>query len=1033
MPSLADVFVQVAGEFGPLRQGAETQGAQAGQDAARTFGDKFKAGLNVAGAAGGAVLMAGLVGAISRTNTTGLLAAQVGASGPQMAKLGAVSGKLYADNFGNSVEEVNDALRAIIQNGLATVNTAESDLEALGARVTTLTGLLGEDANRVAAAIQQMLRTGLADSAEEAFDILTQATQGGINKSEDLLDTLNEYSTQFRQLGLDGPQALGLISQALKAGARDSDTVADSLKEFAIRAQDGSKLSADAFKALGIDAQKAFDDVAAGGPRAAGVLDTVLDRLRAMPPSAERTALAVALFGTKAEDLQDSLYALDLTGAAAEFGNFEGAAGRATDTLGGTAASQVESFKRSITEGLINAVAKAIPTLQSMWAFLVRNQDVIGPLVAVIASLAAVVWTVNAAVTAWAAITAAANAVHLVTFARIVANNVQLAIYLVRIAAIRTATIIWTGVQWLLNAALIGNPIGIVVVAIAALVAAIVLAYKNSETFRNIVQAVWKGIQVAAQFAWENILKPIFSAIVEYVKFVGGIYLWLWREVVQPAWTGISTIIQVAWTLIKIYLGALELYIKVVIAPLFLWLYNNIIKPVWAGIVATIQGAWALIKAIYEAIKFYIERVLAPIYQWLWDRLKIIWTGIKDTIVGVWTQFIRPTLDAVGGFITNTVVPAFQRGVQAIGSAWDALKELARKPVAFVVNTVINPLVRGYNAVATKFGGTKVDEIQGFAHGGHFDGQLPGPPSDVDNMLARGPGGRVLALASGEYVTNARSTAKWLPLLTAINADRFADGGFLDWIKNPIETAKKAFGGPLNRLAEIGDTPLGQWISNMPRKLFDSMVDGLKKLLTFDESGGFKNISGGGIGGSAGMMRILRAVFPGLTLLSGYRPGSRTLSGSLSYHAQDRAVDVPPIEAVARWIRQMLWPNTRELITPWQQYNLHNGRPHTYTGAVWNQHNFAGGNAHIHWAYRLGGLLGMFGRPQVYDGGGILPPGGVGINLSNRSEVVASAPTMEDVVALLGRLIDAVERVAPGVVRGLDGVASSALQKGRAR
>ncbi|QIM22887.1 hypothetical protein G7075_20050 [Phycicoccus sp. HDW14] len=51
------------------------------------------------------------------------------------------------------------------------------------------------------------------------------------------------------------------------------------------------------------------------------------------------------------------------------------------------------------------------------------------------------------------------------------------------------ATGIVTAAQWLWNAALTANPIGIVVVAIAALVAAIVLAWKNSETFRAIVLA----------------------------------------------------------------------------------------------------------------------------------------------------------------------------------------------------------------------------------------------------------------------------------------------------------------------------------------------------------------------------------------------------------------------------------------------------------------------------------------------------------------------------------------------------------------
>lgn len=119
----------------------------------------------------------------------------------------------------------------------------------------------------------------------------------------------------------------------------------------------------------------------------------------------------------------------------------------------------------------------------------------------------------------------------------------------------------------------------------------------------------------------------------------------------------------------------------------------------------------------------------------------------------------------------------------------------------------------------------------------------------------------------------------------------------------------------------------------------------------------------GGLGGASGpggwrwQMSVLRKAFPGLPLWSGYRPGSTTLSGNRSYHSLGRAVDLPPRRDVATWIRANYGARTRELITPFNDLNLHNGRPHRYTGAVWNQHNFAGGNAHNHWAYNQGGLV----------------------------------------------------------------------------
>lgn len=68
----------------------------------------------------------------------------------------------------------------------------------------------------------------------------------------------------------------------------------------------------------------------------------------------------------------------------------------------------------------------------------------------------------------------------------------------------------------------------------------------------------------------------------------------------------------------------------------------------------------------------------------------------------------------------------------------------------------------------------------GYASGGLFDGRLPGPPSSVDNLQGVGPHGRTFGLAGGEYVVNARSTAKHLPELIAINKDKdgYAAGGY---------------------------------------------------------------------------------------------------------------------------------------------------------------------------------------------------------------------------------------------------------------
>ena len=70
---------------------------------------------------------------------------------------------------------------------------------------------------------------------------------------------------------------------------------------------------------------------------------------------------------------------------------------------------------------------------------------------------------------------------------------------------VTASTKAWAAGQWLLNAALSANPIGIVVVAVAALVAGIVLAYNKSETFRNIVQTAMGAAKTAVGWVVDRV------------------------------------------------------------------------------------------------------------------------------------------------------------------------------------------------------------------------------------------------------------------------------------------------------------------------------------------------------------------------------------------------------------------------------------------------------------------------------------------------------------------------------------------------
>lgn len=322
------------------------------------------AGLAEAGAMAGQAFSAALMNATEAESANDKLSAQLGFSGEIAKEFGAAAGQLYSEAYGENLGEVNDALKAVWQQGLVDEDAATEDIKAVAATALDFSSAMEQDMDRVTSAVGTMLKTGMAKNATEAFDVLTRGFQQGANKADDLLDTFIEYSTQFRKLGLDATTATGLLSQGLKGGARDADTVADALKEFSIRAIDGSKASGEAFKALGINGKQMAADIAAGGPKATAALGTVLEKLRGMKNPVDQSAAAVGLFGTKAEDLGAALFSLNPTTAVNALGQVAGASAEMGKTLADNAETKITMFTRSMETGFNEFLASnVIPIL----------------------------------------------------------------------------------------------------------------------------------------------------------------------------------------------------------------------------------------------------------------------------------------------------------------------------------------------------------------------------------------------------------------------------------------------------------------------------------------------------------------------------------------------------------------------------------------------------------------------------------------------------------------------------------------------
>lgn len=149
--------------------------------------------------------------------------------------------------------------------------------------------------------------------------------------------------------------------------------------------------------------------------------------------------------------------------------------------------NQIEQLRVELGSALLPVLEAILPIFNQLVAVAAQHTTAIEVLVGAVAALAAGILIANAALKAYEAIT----------------------------LLVKVATAAWTAAQWLLNAALDANPIGIVVVAIAALVAGIVLAYTHSKTFRDIVGAAMDAVKdsvVQLEHAFEAVYNAASSA-----------------------------------------------------------------------------------------------------------------------------------------------------------------------------------------------------------------------------------------------------------------------------------------------------------------------------------------------------------------------------------------------------------------------------------------------------------------------------------------------------------------------------------------
>lgn len=541
-------------------------------------------------------------------------------------------------------------------------------------------------------------------------------------------------------------------------------------------------------------------------------------------------------------------------------------------------------------------------------------------------------------------------------------------------AALKTFMFIQTvtGAVRAFSAALLANPIGIVIAAIGALVGALVWLYHNNETVRAVIDRAWAGIKTAISSVgtwFKDVLWPWMKGVFDRM---GATVMWLWNTIYKPYFTFI-------WDLLK-RVGA---WVKDVLWP---WMRDSFqriaekagnlkdrAKSAFDGIKSGISTAWDGAKKILDRFKGGL------------DSLKGKFGNVRDGIVRVWSTIggaiarpINTVIDSVNKFLENLRTNLNKIPGVTLEGTWGKIPHV---PVPGRQNTAAQ------NTYGQSYGGG----VGGLADGGMVRGPWRG--AKADNVLGVDKNGVPTARVNPrEMVLSVFGTTKLLKKigmggLSMLNRGElpgFARGGLIggslgdalagagSWLLDMFTNPGKALKGMADKaLSGIGGSWAGQAAMGV-------VGESMKKLATWvkDKVFGGEGPSGGGSFSGRGMRwpsiwAMVQAIAPEARMTSNYRPGARTSGyGNASLHSLGRAIDIVSPNMIATGLKLLArLPRPNEFIhTPLggRQYNRGGVRTGNFPPITRAQHY-----DHIHIGYADGGLV----KPLLFDSGGYLPTG----------------------------------------------------------
>lgn len=602
--------------------------------------------------------------------------AATGAGFKEMKQYGESAKAVFNEGIGETPLEVAQAMAKISQNTKVT----GKNLENLTKSAMALQKTFDWDPNELTRATDMAYKQW-GYSHTQTMGLLAKGAQMGLDKNQNLLDSMNEYAVHFKKIGMSGEDMIKVFAAVGKQGVFDFDKAGDALKEFSIRAIDGSDSTVGAYVQLGLNADTMAKQIAKGGPTAKRTFATILESIKSVKDPVKQDAIGVALFGTMWEDMgKKAIFALgdtkgslgDVKGTLSEIERLQyndattafKALGRTINTeLAGVAGSAVNKLRDSLNklresgqlkdifEGFEEKANSAYEIGERIGGGLLRtyqfakdNWSTLGPIIK----------TVSAALVVYNAL----------VLANVAGKQLE-----------ATWLSIVTGKMWAANAAMLANPYTWIVIGIVAVIAAIALCIIYWDEIKATILEWWAVISPPLQAFWDKCVQ-VFQGIWEVIGPIVMAIVSFSQAYFQVWWTVIFTVLQGIWSvLVAVWTAAYNFVITVVpaivqfaVAYFRLWwaVLGPILSAIWLLITSTWQKIWAFVGPIVTNIWTTIQNAFNNGVTWLAGLVSTMAQIGRDIISGL-INGITERIGALTEKITsvkNTIVGGLKNALK---------------------------------------------------------------------------------------------------------------------------------------------------------------------------------------------------------------------------------------------------------------------------------------------------------------------------------------------------------------------------------